>query len=116
MNISLYDCVSPLDYRYYGGEPKLVELLGPHLTDAACIRSELEVEAAAVRALARRGVCSQDVADEVTAAVERVRPEDVHAEDARIHHDTRALVNCLQAQVSEAARPFIHLSLPKLSP
>lgn len=111
MDISIFDCVSPLDYRYYANDPRAVELLGPYVSERAYFRSELEVEAALVRVLARRGMCSQTIADEVTAAIDLVTPEEVHEEDARIHHDTRALVNCLQRRVSEQARPFIHLSL-----
>lgn len=111
MNISIFDCASPLDYRYYGNDPALLELLGPHVTERAYILSELAVEAAAVRVLAQRGVCSQEVADEVAQAIHKVTPEEVHAEDARIHHDTRAMVNCLRDHVSEEAKPFIHLSL-----
>ena len=32
MLIDAFDCVSPLDYRYYATNPKLVELLGPYVT------------------------------------------------------------------------------------
>ncbi|MBP8954493.1 MAG: adenylosuccinate lyase, partial [Armatimonadetes bacterium] len=111
MDLSLFDCVSPLDYRYYGDDPRMVELLAPYVTERAYIRSELEVEAAAARVLAKRGVCSQAVADEITRAIDLVDPEDVHAEDKRIHHDTRAMVNCLRDKVSDEAKPFVHLSL-----
>ncbi len=111
MELSIFDCVSPLDYRYYGDDPNMIELLAPYVTERAYIASELEVEAAAVQVLANRGVCSQGVADEVAAAISLVTPEEVHAEDKRIHHDTRAMVNCLQAKVSDEAKPFIHLSL-----
>lgn len=111
MDLSLFDCVSPLDYRYYGDDPRMVELLAPYVTERAYIRSELEVEAAAARVLAKRGVCSQAVADEITRAIDLVDPEDVHAEDKRIHHDTRAMVNCLRDEVSDEAKPFVHLSL-----
>jgi adenylosuccinate lyase len=111
MEISLFDCVSPLDYRYYGDDPKMIELLAPYVSERAYIASELEVEAAAVRVLARRGVCSAGIADEVEAAIGRVTPEQVHEEDRRIHHDTRAMVNCLRAQVGDEAKPYVHLCL-----
>jgi len=111
MEISLSDCVSPLDYRYYGDDPKMVELLAPTVSERAYIASELEVEAAAVAVLARRGICSPQIADEVWSAISRVTPEQVHEEDKRIHHDTRAMVNCLREQVSDAAKPYVHLCL-----
>jgi adenylosuccinate lyase len=109
--MDLFDCVSPLDFRYYANNERLVALLGPYVSERGRLRSELEVEAALVRVCARRGVCSATIAEEVTAAVERVRFEEVAKEDARIHHSTRALVNCLRAEVSDAAKPLIHLML-----
>ncbi|MCE5216435.1 adenylosuccinate lyase [bacterium] len=111
MEFSIFDCVSPLDYRYYGDDPKMIELLGPHVTERAYILSELEVEAAAVQVFARRKLCSEAVAEEVAQAIHLVTPEEVHEEDARIHHDTRAMVNCLQRHVSDEAKPFIHLAM-----
>ena len=32
MNIDIYDCISPLDFRYYGQDEALQKLLGPYLT------------------------------------------------------------------------------------
>jgi len=109
--MEIFDCVSPLDYRYYANNEKLVEQLGPYVTERGRLRAELEVEAAVVRVLARRGVCSQAIADEVTEAIDRVKLEDVVTEDHRIHHSTRALVNCLRNEISDQAKPFIHLCL-----
>lgn len=111
MLIDVYDCVSPLDYRYYATNPKLVELLGPFVSERGRLESELAVEAAVVRVLARRGICSHEVADEISQAVSKVELDEVRQEDARIHHSTRALVNCLRAKVGDAAKPFIHLML-----
>lgn len=109
--MEMFDCVSPLDYRYYANNEKLVEQLGPYVTERGRLRAELEVEAAVVRVLARRGVCSQAIADEVTEALDRVKLEDVVAEDHRIHHSTRALVNSLRNEISDEAKPFVHLCL-----
>jgi adenylosuccinate lyase len=111
MDISLFDCVSPLDYRYYGNDPRLLALLAPTVSEKAYISSELEVELAAVKVLARRGICPEGVVAEVARAIGEVTPEEVHEEDARIHHDTRAMVNCLRNRVSDDAKPFIHLCL-----
>lgn len=111
MNISIYDCVSPLDFRYYGQDAKLLDLLSPYVSERGRLRAELQVEVALVRVLARRGICPPSVADEVAAAAEQVTPEEVAAEEDRIQHNTRAMVNCLRARVSEAARPFVHMTL-----
>ena len=109
--INLFDCVSPLDFRYYGQDEQLREMLGPYVTERARIASELQVEVVAVQALANLGVCAPAVADEVREAAPKVTPEAVAAEERRIHHNIRALVNCLQAQVSPQSRPYIHLCL-----
>ncbi len=111
MKIDVYDCVSPLDFRYYGTEPRMRELLEPYVTEAARLRSELAVEVALVRVLARRGVCPQEAAEEIAAAAEQVTAEEVGEEEARIHHNTRAMVNVLRAKVSEAARPYVHFTM-----
>lgn len=107
----IFDSVSPLDFRYYGQDRALQELLDPYVTERGRVASEAMVEAAATRVLSRRGVCSRAVADEIAAAVQAITPEEVAAEEARIQHNIRALVNCIQRRVSEAARPYVHFTL-----
>lgn len=109
--IDLFDCVSPLDFRYWGQDPALRELLEPYVTEAARVRSEARVEAAAARALAEMGLCREQAATEIEEAAEAISPQEVAAEEARIHHNIRALVNCLRARISPAARPYVHLCL-----
>ncbi|MBD3292378.1 MAG: adenylosuccinate lyase, partial [Armatimonadia bacterium] len=104
-----FDCVSPLDFRYY--DDKLRAIFDPYVTEAARVRSEAMVEAATTRVLARMGVCSEDVADEVEAAAKAVTPEEVAEEEARIHHNIRALVNSMKTYVSNEAKPYIHFTL-----
>lgn len=111
MKIDVYDCVSPLDFRYYGTEPRMRELLEPYVSEAARLRSELAVEVALVRVLARRGVCPREAADEIAAAAAQVTAQEVGEEEARIHHNTRAMVNVLRAKVSETARPYVHFTM-----
>jgi adenylosuccinate lyase len=108
---TLFDNVSPLDFRYYGQDEALQKLLDPYVTESGRVRSEAMVEAAATRVLARRGICSEAVAEEVAQAAAAISPEEVAAEEARIHHNIRALVNCLQAKVSAEARPYVHFTL-----
>ncbi|MGD9518768.1 MAG: lyase family protein [Armatimonadota bacterium] len=110
MNINVYDCVSPLDFRYYGQDARMRELLAPYVSERARLKSEVAVEVALVRVLARRGICPPEVADEVAAAAEQVTVEEVAEEEARIQHNTRAMVNCLQRRVSDRARPFVHFT------
>ncbi len=110
MKIDIYDCVSPLDFRYYGQDEALRKLLAPYVSERARLAAELRVEVALARVLSRRGMCSEAVADEISAAAEQVTAEEVAAEEDRIHHNTRAMVNSLQAKVSDAARPFVHFT------
>lgn len=108
---TIFDNVSPLDFRYYGQDEALQKLLDPYVTERGRVMSEAMVEAAATRVLARRGICSEAVAEEVAKACAEVDPEEVAAEEARIHHNIRALVNTIQSKVSEDARPFVHFTL-----
>jgi len=109
--IVLFDCVSPLDFRYYGGDERLFRLLAPYVSEAARVRSEASIEAALVRVLARRGLCSAADANEIERACEEVTPEEVAAEERRIHHNIRALVNCIRERVPERSRRFVHWTL-----
>jgi adenylosuccinate lyase len=108
---TIFDNVSPLDFRYYGQDEKLQQALDPFVTERGRVMSEAMVEAAATRVLARRGVCSEAVADEVAAAIATLTPEEVAEEESRIQHNIRALVNCIQRKVSDAARPYVHFTL-----
>jgi len=104
-----FDCVSPLDFRYY--DERLRAIFDGYVTERARVRSEAMVEAATTRVLARMGICSEAVADEVTHAAEVVSPEEVAEEEARIHHNIRALVNAMKTHVSDEAKPYIHFTL-----
>lgn len=99
-----FDSVSPIDYRY--GNPELKE----YLSENASMRYKMKVETALVQALCRRGVCSEEVVKEVKAACEHITTEEVYAEERRIGHDIRALVNCIRAHVSDGAKPYVHMT------
>ncbi len=107
--MNVFDTISPLDYRYYGGDQRTFEKLSPYVSEAANIRYQLKVEAAIVKALAKEGKCPEKVAKEIQHACEKVTPEEVHEEEERIQHNIRALVNCVASKVSEEARPYVHL-------
>ncbi|HEX2037764.1 MAG TPA: lyase family protein [Chloroflexota bacterium] len=107
--MKLEDAVSPLDYRYYGINQRLFALVQPYLSQAAELRYSLRVEAALARALARHGVCPPEAAAEIVAAAEDVGIDEVRAEEARVDHNIRAMVNCLQRRVSDGAKPYVHL-------
>jgi adenylosuccinate lyase len=103
------DCVSPLDYRYYGPNERLFARVHPYLSEAATLRYFLRVEAALARGLAATGVCTPEQAEEIARACDAVTFEEVHEEEQRTDHNIRALVNCISRRVSPAARPYVHL-------
>lgn len=106
---SRFDAISPLDSRFYGGDPQLYAALHPFLSEVGRIRAQAKAEAALARALADEGIAPAAAADAIAAASERVTAADVYAEEARIGHDVRALVNKIREQVPEDARRFVHL-------
>ena len=110
MQRDIFANLSPLDHRYYLSDPKLAEELSTYLSEGALIRSQLEVEAALVKVLARRGLCPEEAAEQVQKAIEQITPEEVYAEEEKTRHNIRALVNCIRARVADDVKPFIHLA------
>ncbi len=100
----IFDNVAPIDYRY----------VAPHISEFLSERSftaeKLRVEVALAKALAARGICSDEVARKIDAATLHVSTFDVYQEEVKTKHDIRALVNCLQRHVFQYARPFVHLT------
>ncbi len=99
-----FDGIAPIDYRYADPE------VATYLSERAFIGYKLRVELALIRALANRGICPQAAAAEIEAACRSVTVEEVYAEEDRIKHDIRALVNCIRNRVSDAAKPFVHMT------
>lgn len=99
-----FDSLSPLDFRYHFDE------LVPYLSENAFTRYKLRAELVLVQVLHARGLCPSAVVAEVMAAIEDVTTEEVYAEEARIKHDIRALVNCIRKRVSDRAKPFVHMT------
>jgi adenylosuccinate lyase len=107
--ITPYDAASPFDARYYLGEPQFFEKIHPYLSEAAQIKYLARVEAAIASTLARVRVCSDDAAKDIREACERITAEEVYAEERRIQHNIRAVVNCIRNRVNPSSRPYVHL-------
>ena len=60
--MNLFDTVSPLDYRYYGNNPKVFEKLKGYLSESAAIKYQLLVEKTLVDVLAEKRICPKDFA------------------------------------------------------
>ena len=106
---NIFDNISPLDHRYSLPGEEFAEY-AEFLSEKARIKYQVRVEGALVKVLARRGICSQEVAREIQAAIEQITPEEVYEEELKTRHDIRALVNCIQRKVSPAARPYVHFT------
>ncbi len=107
--MQLYEAVSPLDFRYYGGDETFMKRLLPYVSEAGYVTCQAKVEAALVRTLAKYGVCSSEIAGEVENAVQLVTVEEVYEEQRRIRHNIRSLVNVIRRKISPEARPYVHL-------
>ena len=106
---SRFDAISPLDFRYYGGDPELYEALHPYLSEEATVQYQARAEAALARALAAEGLCAASDAEAIATAAASVTAEAVAAEETTTRHDVRALVNVIRAQTPERSRRFVHL-------
>lgn len=104
-----FDATSPLDYRYYGDNPVFFARLQPYVSETAYIKYILKVELSLVRLLSKHGLCPPAVPLEVEAAIPEITAEEVYEEERRVHHNIRAVANCIRKRVSPESRPFVHL-------
>ena len=106
---SRWDAISPLDYRFVGGDAKLQKELGPYLSAAAIIRYQARVEGALALAMADAKILDHQLADEIARAADQVTPQEVAEEELKTRHDVRALVNVIRGHVSDQAKRYVHL-------
>ena len=99
-----FDAISPLDYRYVD------EQVGQYLSDNAYTKYKLAVELALVKALTKRGICPPEALKDIEKACGEVTTEEVYAEEDKIKHDIRAVVNVIRSKVSDTAKPFVHMT------
>lgn len=99
-----FDSLSPLDYRYW--DPDAAE----YLSENAFTRYKLRVELALVKVLNVKGICPTAAYEEIETACAKVTTEQVYEEEDRIRHDIRALVNCICRNLSDSAKPYVHMT------
>src|SRR6266849_527472 len=104
-----FDTVSPMDSRFYGGDPALYKALHPYLSAAAAIKYMARVEGALALALADVGITDKATANAIASAADRLTAQEVAEEETRTRHDVRALVNVIRSQVPDEAKRFVHL-------
>lgn len=110
------ESVSPLDSRYTDQEVQRF------LSEQTRIGYQATVESALAQTLAEFGICSQRVADEISAACQNVRAEAVYQGEFGVtapdgtklkpgtRHDIKALTNVISEQVSDEAKPMVHMT------
>ncbi len=108
-NLTPFDFISPIDTRYYGADPTVFQALHPYLSDKATLQYQLKVEQAIVAVLEQNGVAPNGTSEHVARAVETIEFAEVFEEDQRIHHDIRAIVNCIQRRLPMQYRGYVHL-------
>jgi adenylosuccinate lyase len=100
--IDRYSCIHPSDFRYTYPE------LEPFLSENAFIRACLDIEIAHIQTLVDFGICEQDVLEDIHQACNQVTTEEVYAEEKRIKHDIRALVNCITKHMKPENAKYVH--------
>lgn len=95
-----FNTISPLDGRY----AQEAKALLPYFTEESNIRYMLSVEMALLCEHCKRHGIRQPVSI-------RVKAEDVYEQEKITHHQVKALVNLIQEQVSDHAKPFVHLGV-----
>lgn len=107
---ALFDCLSPLDHRYYVANRELFDRLGEHLSEHAMVRYCTRVEAALLseHLAATNGEVDryQRILNELP---DRVDPNDVYEEEARTKHNIRSLVNVIKRELPDELLPYVHL-------
>src|SRR5438270_337160 len=104
-----FDTISPLDSRFYGGDPAVYKSLHPYLSAAAAIKYMARVEGALALALADLGITDKNIANAIASVADRITAQEVADEETRTRHDVRALVNVIRNQVPDEAKRFVHL-------
>lgn len=90
--VHTYLLTSPTDYRYF------VEDLEPYLSEEAFVSYKSKVEAALANVLAKRGVITQQSADEIIEASKQVTAQEVYEEEKKTNHDIIAQVNMIKKE------------------
>src|SRR3989338_680945 len=70
--ISIFDAISPLDFRYYARNSTIFAKLQPYLSETAFVKYALKVERALAKTLVKYKICPLKIAEEIEKACERV--------------------------------------------
>ena len=105
-----FDAISPLDYRYYGDNPEFFRRLQPYASESGNIQYLLKVELALIKKLVEWGACPHPaIVGEAERACQEITPEEVYEEEKIVHHNIRAVVNCIRKRLRPEFRSYVHL-------
>ncbi len=101
-----YTCFSGIDSRYHN------ETLDPYLSYRGYIQHLLEVELAIIKVYSQMGVAgiTNEIYDSIAEVCKTVNIDDIVQEEERIHHDIRAVVNCINNLLPEEMQFAVHLA------
>jgi adenylosuccinate lyase len=110
----IFDNLSPLDHRYWQANKDVFDALSERLSETAEVRTCARVEAALLEThLELRGRSSPETSAAIAAAVSRIAPDAVYAEEEKTRHNIRALVNVFQRELAAGGHaelePLVHL-------
>ncbi len=69
----------------------------------------VEVELALLTVLAQRGFLEPALVKETRQSCSLITPQEIQAEEERVRHDLKAVVNCMARHAPEPVKPLIHL-------
>ncbi len=105
--ISIFDLVSPLDFRYYASDPAVFERLKNHVSEEAYVQAQLKVELELLWVLEELGLVPKGTYAKAGKA--KITAEKVYEEEKKTEHNVRALVNLIQKALPPEAAPYVHL-------
>jgi len=103
------DAISPLDGRYPFLDPEAAAALGRFLSEGAALRYQIRVERALLAELEARGVAPRGSSAAFAEIADTIPAAEIYAEERRIGHNIRALVNCVRARLAPEFRGCVHL-------
>ncbi|MDR2397491.1 MAG: adenylosuccinate lyase [Spirochaetaceae bacterium] len=107
---TIFQTISPLDHRYALSEPELFDALVAWISEEAVIASCVKAEIALVIAhLTLRGALKPELKTALEKAADAVDSAEVYAEEAKTHHNIRALVQVLKRKVPPQTAALVHL-------
>lgn len=97
-----YSAIDPLDNRYF--DPSIAK----YLSEEARITYQAYVETALAHTLAKHGICTPEIANEIEQAAKKVKAAAVYEAEKTTKHDIKALVNTIKSELSDEAKPYVH--------